>query len=127
MLKKSINASSTTYDSGLPLWKNHLLNISETPAVPPLACQIHTPLNLQSWQYHLSRHPNQQLVKYFLEGISSGFRIGPTMETLRPAQKYLQGALLHPQVVDEYLQAELSLHRISGPFPQTSCPAIQIS
>ena len=48
------------------------------------------------------------------------------METLRPTQKNLQGALLHPQVVDEYLQTELSLHRISGPFPQTSFPAIQI-
>ena len=49
------------------------------------------------------------------------------METLQPAQKNIQGNLLYPQVVDEYLQTELSLHRISGPFPQTSCPAIQIS
>ena len=49
------------------------------------------------------------------------------MQALQSTNKNLQAALLHPQVVDDYLQSELALQRISGPFQQTQCPVVQIS
>ena len=72
---------------------------------------------------------NEISCSFFLEGISNGFRIGLTTPTqpLQPARRNLQAALLHRQVVDEYLQTELTLQRISGPFPLSLCTAAQIS
>ena len=101
----------------------------KVPAIPPAASLITTPLNATNWRHHLTMHPNRDLVQFFLERISNGFRIGLTTPTqpLQPAQRNLQAALLHPQVVDEYLQTELTLQRISGPFPQSLCTAAQIS
>lgn len=124
-----ITATPLTYEDWLPLWKKHLSNIPTVPMVPPSACEINTPLISNNWRHHLCRHPNQKLVQYFLEGISNGFQIGlsTAVQALRSTQKNLQAALLNPQVVDDYLQSELSLHRISGPFQQAQCPVVQIS
>ena len=35
---------------------------------------------------------------------------------LKYTQKNLDGALQHPEVVDEYLTAEIAQHRMAGPF-----------
>jgi len=107
------------YEDWLPHWREHLKkNTSELPMVPQAACNINTPLNIGSWQHYLSTYPNQELVKYFLERIFKGFRIGLVTPIYphRSAQKNLQAALLRPEVVDKYLQTELTLNRISGPF-----------
>ena len=74
-------------------------------------------------------HPDQELVSYFLEGISAGFRIGLSTpaHSLHSAHRNLRAALLHPQIVDDYLQTELSLGRISGPFLKSQCSTVQIS
>ena len=71
----------------------------------------------------------QALLLYFIDGISNGFRIGIStpVQVLQSARKNLQAALLHPQVVYEYLLSELTLQRISGPFQQTQCLVVQIS
>ena len=41
---------------------------------------------------------------------------------LKSAKTNLHSAILHPEVVDEYIQNELSLGRISGPYPLSQCP-----
>ena len=103
--------------------------VPNLPVVPPPACKINTPLNTKNWQHCLSSHPNHNLVQYFIDGISDGFRIGIStpVQALHSANNNLQSALLQPQVVDEYLQSKLTLQRISGPFQQTHCPVVQIS
>ena len=121
--------TSLPYDRWLPLWKERLSMVPDLPVVPPPACKINTPLNTKNWQHCLSPHPNHNLVQYFIDGISNGFRIGIStpVQALQSANKNLQTALLQPQVVDQYLQSELTSQRISGPFQQTQCPAVQIS
>ena len=94
------------------------------------AQQIYTPLIYASWQQALLQYPNQQLVEFFLKGISEGFRIGYSYHigsNLKAARKNLEGARQHPQVVDEYLSKELHLHRIAGPYHKSEIPSIQIS
>ena len=67
------------YQEWLQCWKEHLANnIQKELLIPSAACQINTPLNALNWQHHLAKHPNQDLVLYFLDGISNGFRIGLT-------------------------------------------------
>ena len=125
----TITSTPLSYEDWLPLWTQHLTDTPEVSAVPPSACEINTPLNTQNWHKCLCRHPNQELVSYYLKGLSAGFRIGlcTPVHSLHSAHKNLQGALLHTQVVDDYLQTELSLGRISGPFQKSQCSTVQIS
>ena len=96
---------------------------------PPSASKIHTPMNPQCWQYYLATHPNQELVQFFLKGLVQGFRIGfnNSINSLRSARKNLQGATLHPEVVDQYLKEELALSRVYGPYPKSVCSTMHIS
>ena len=46
---------------------------------------------------------------------------------LKSARKNLDGALQHPEVVDEYLTAEIAQHRVAGPFIKSTVPRAHIS
>ena len=46
---------------------------------------------------------------------------------LKSAQKNLGGALQHPEVVEEYLAAEVAQHRVAGPFSKSIIPRAHIS
>ena len=107
----------------------HLRDTPAASTVPPSARRIHTPLILKCWQYHLVSHPNEDLVDFFLHGISQGFRIGfkGSTSSLHSARKNLQGAILHPEVVDAYIKDELALNRVFGPYSRHQCPFVQIS
>ena len=106
-----------SYELWLQEWAKYLNNAPVEPTIPLSASQICTPLIRKSWSRHLQNHPNQELVHFFLSGISQGFRIGSSRKTstLLSAGKNLQGAISHPEVVNEYLKEELSLQRIWGP------------
>lgn len=66
---------------------------------------------------------------YFPEGISAGFKIGVSTPAyfLWSSHKNIQAAFLRPQVIDDYLETELSLGRISGPFQKSQCSIVWIS
>ena len=49
---------------------------SLAPGVPESAHLIHTPLIPTAWSELLSSYPDQQLVQFFLRGITEGFQIG---------------------------------------------------
>ena len=94
-----------------------------------MACRISTLLSLSGWRLLLHGHPNWDLVHLFLTGISQGFRIGYNYRTTtcKPSKRNLPGALSHPEVVDEYLQTEISLGRVVGYFSLEALPAAHIS
>ena len=91
------------------------------------AHHIQTSLSKATWQHHLKDYPHQDLVKFFLDSISNGFRIGFSGTNLQSAKKNLKSATDHPEVVDIYLQHELSLGRMSGPYPTSTYPDMHIS
>ena len=122
--------SSPPYETWLQLWSSHLAHSPPPTQIPESAQQIHTPLIYNTWQQALSEYPNQQLIQFFLQGISQGFRIGYSYHTrsnLKSVRKNLEGARQHPQVVDEYLSKEIRLNRIAGPYCKSKLPSIQIS
>ena len=73
--------------------------------------------------------PCQDMVHFVLKGISEGFRVGFTYRdsVLVPAKQNLQGAINHPEVVEQYLQTELNLGRLVGPFHPSLMPNVHIS
>ena len=120
---------SQSYELWLSEWKIHLSGIPNTCLVPPSASEIHTPLVQGSWCQHLQQHPNQELVQYFLQGITKGFRIGykDHRKELKTAKTNLQSASVHPEVVDDYIHKELIAHRVAGPYTPSECPLVNIS
>ena len=78
--------------------------------------KINTPLVPNSWYKHFQQHLNQQLVLFFLKGISEGFRIwyGGCARDLKSSNKNLHSALLHPQVVNEYIHQDWAVNKLGG-------------
>ena len=92
-----------------------------------MASSIHTPLIPAAWLRNLRHHPHQDLVQYFLQSITTGFRLGSDGSITKSAKKNLRSAADHPAIVDDYLHKELLLGRISGPYPPSTCPGIHIN
>ena len=92
------------YDDWLPLWKRHLSATQlQGPPLIPLPAERHTPLIVENWNFYLQNHPNQELIHYFLDGLTARlFRIAfSTPATLHPAKKNTSSAMNHPSVVDD--------------------------
>ena len=90
---------------------------------------ITTPLNAKNWALILSTHPNQELVQFFITGISEGFRIGfkSLPKPLKSAKHNLQCALQHPDTVSQYLPDKIAHQRIAGPSKRSVIPDAHIS
>ena len=79
-------------------------------------------MNVAQWKKSLVKHPNRAFVNFFNSSISQEFRLGfnnPTF-SLKSACQTLLLAYEHPEVVDEYLAAEIAQSRIAGPFKKLS-------
>ena len=83
---------------------------------------VSTPLVVPAWEAALRGHPDWAFVRYLLDGLTQGFRIGfNRAHPLRSASANMGSAYLHPEVISSYLQRELSLGRMLGPFPLFPC------
>ena len=96
------------------------------PALPP--AHAVSPLHPEEFARELSSHPDQQRVTYVLQGLRHGFKLGfqPPLQ-LKPASRNKQSAILHANVIDDYLANEVMLGRVAGPFPSPPLPNLQIS
>lgn len=82
---------------------------------------ITTPLKIDAWRTALEPHPDQALARYITSGLEQGFRIGfKRGSPLRSSSANMHSANLHPEVITTYLQKEISLGRMLGPFHDTS-------
>ena len=89
---------------------------------------ITTPLKEAQWERALERHPDREFVRWLLQGIREGFRIGyDRSNRCTPSKRNLGSARDDPLVVEQYLLKELELGRILGPFNPHSFGNIQIS
>ena len=78
----------SSYEEWLMLWKDHVVDTPNPSILPSSAQLITTPLNVWNWHHYLQAHPNQELVQYFITGLTVGFRIGLTSQApLRPVKK----------------------------------------
>ena len=117
------------YKEWVPAWKVHLAGSPADVRVSHEVTAITTPLNAMNWASLLSTHPNQELVQFFLTGISEGFRIGfkSSPKPLKSAKRNLECALQHPDTVSQYLAEEIAHHRVAGPFKRSTIPDAHIN
>ena len=77
----------------------------------PLApVQVVSPLQLAQFQAELRDYPGQAAASYVLTGPREGFRIGfeAASVSLQSASANMSSALVHPSVIDAYLDTEVS-------------------
>ena len=126
----AVPMSTLNYQDWLPHWQSLTKHTSTNIVlVPPEACRVKTPLKAPAWSIYLRTYPHQELVQFFLRGITEGFRIGFNYHTqqLKSARKNLEGALSHPGIVQEYLQTEIHMGRLIGPLDNSFKLVTQIS
>ena len=84
---------------------------------------LSTPLHLLAWRRRLGTHPDKDYVNYILNGIEYGFRIGvDDTRVFKSAGQNMLSAKQNPQVIEEYLQAEVARGNILGSFTQETAP-----
>lgn len=106
--------------------KKHLILLSAPFGLPPVS--FVTPLKVAYLETELASHPNKANVQYVLNGIREGFRFGfKNHQALRSSQKNKQSAIHNPQVVDKYIDNEVRMGRVAGPFDVPPLPGLQIS
>ena len=88
-----------------------------------------TPLRFSAWYTALRAHPDRSFVSYICTGLQIGFRIGfARHKPLRNAASNMLSAMQHPEQIDEYLEKELRLGRMLGPFRDLGgLPLVHIS
>ena len=88
--------------------------------IAPEFASVSTPLVYDNWAAILVGHPDQAFVRYICDGIKFGFRIRFQWGSpLSSASSNMESARQHPAVISEYLQKELSMGRMLGPFTNT--------
>ena len=121
--------TSVNYKKWLPEWKKQLSLAPMMPTVPTVAQTVSTFLDLSAWCYFLCIYPDRDLVHFFLQGLSEGFRVGFDYQhtVLKSSRRNLASAILHPSVVYEYLHAEVKLFRVAGPIASPNLPKFIIA
>ena len=83
----------------------------ELGAAYPELGRISSPLTerLSRWRHALANHPDQVFARYILEGIQRGFRVGfDHRTTLASSARNMPSARVHPDVIGNFITAELA-------------------
>ncbi len=59
--------------------------------------------------WYISRHPDADFVRYILEGLRHGFRIGIQHTFLKSASSNMLSARQNPAVIEDYLCQEMKM------------------
>lgn len=90
--------------------------------VPQEWLRMSSPLTpkVKMWETGLSAHPDPRFTQYIINGISHGFHIGfqEGCTRLQSSTHNLGSAAEHPEVVERYLQKEVTAGRLIGPVPR---------
>ena len=87
------------------------------------------PLKFNAWKEALVDHPDKTYAGYILRGISEGFCIGFDYgcHSCCPSRGNMISTLENPEVVDTYLQKELSEGNVVEIADPTGLPGLQVS
>lgn len=90
---------------------------------------IKIPLCAVAWDRVLVSHPDRAFARYVSQGLRQGFRIGFNHSApLKSAASNMGSTHQHPTVIREYIDKELALGCMLGPFPNASAlPPIHIN
>ena len=87
------------------------------PQAAAILLGVATPLNIEAGDAMLAFHPDRRYVRYIIDGLSEGFRIGADRgRPMRSAMSNMPSALQHERCVTDYLDAKRKTGRMLGPF-----------
>lgn len=120
---------------GSYIYCNHLLTLNGGGFSQPCAqtvnvelSEVSTPMNVAAWESALAKHPDSDFACYVASGLRYGFHIGvDSSHTLTGAKANMLSARQNPSVVEKYLNGEVRLGNIKGPFPPGMLPNIHIN
>ena len=95
----------------------------------PRLSRVSTPLMIKAWKSALRQHPDADFARYISDGLYYGFHIGVQPgHRLCPAGANMPSARDNPQIIEDYLQKELRVGNILGPFqPSDLSPSLHIN
>ncbi len=72
--------------------------------------KVTTPMNMEVWSAAMTVHPDRVLAETIVRGVAEGFRIGYDRRRVRLEEqgKNMQSAEVQEEIVEAYIQAELS-------------------
>ena len=82
---------------------------------PPDECRhIVSPLKPTIWEVLLTEYPDRRFVNYMMRGLHDGFHTGccASLQNLHSASTNTSSAILHPVVIQKYLQNEVESKRV---------------
>ena len=86
-------------------------------------------MKLAAWSHHLVQHPDKEFVRYIMEGLCFGFRLG--FDHVRYSCVRARGNMASTRqdsnLVSSYLDEERSLGRVIGPLDIEAFPIVQCS
>ena len=104
------------------------LQVSNLEPPQPLPVNISTPVNIPYFARCLTHHPDQKLVKYFVNGLTHGFDIGTNFSPHTPSHPINhRSARDHPEEVTAAIAKELRNGHIAGPFASPPWPNLHCS
>lgn len=84
--------------------------------------------SLQVWAEALADHPDPLFASYIIEGIREGLWVGCSSQAgLRSVSRKLLSTEEHKEVVEQYIEKEVSLGRIVGPITGRPLEEVHIS
>lgn len=86
-----------------------------------------TPVRVERMRPFLSRYPDRKAAQLLEAGFAFGFKIPCSLTAAPPMVTNLRSALLHPTVVSEKIEKEVSLGRMSGPFTSVPLQGLVVS
>lgn len=106
-----------TDSQSLYTYTNQLLELDSCrplePAILPTPMKhIQTPAIAAVWEKQLAGHPDRQFVRYILQGLDQGFRIGFQHSSSRLQQAGSNMWIKDPKVVSDYIAEELAVGRL---------------
>ena len=98
------------------------------PAVPGWS-DITNPMAARVWEAALASHPDIEYCSYLVQGLWDGFRIGFGYGSFKctSAGSNMQSAEVRPNVITDFLSAELRARRVLGPVDPDIAKAIQVN
>ena len=98
--------------------------------VPPELEGVCCPLLvcLPAWHDSLRDHPDAVFASYITAGLQHGFKVGYDYSCpLRSATRNMVSPTSHPEVVDAYIEGEVSRGRMQAPLPHSMAGRLHVS
>ena len=90
--------------------------------------EVSTPLNIEQFKHYLEYHPDQEFVKYLIDGFSYGFHTGlKKLPSSTLELNNLLSARCQPEITRNLISKEVEKGFLSGPYENMPFPVYRVN